>query len=145
MQDLAIQGHQAEGRMHIEYEEKPVLLADGETTSLRKPTYTVTNWNYGPPHPELLTSPRGNLVTFWSAPERRVLSHLRWKTAAASLPERKLENFCSPATAGSSWPCTTRSHFTLHTTQPTRLRESVGTTIFHGFTISVQFELTGGA
>ncbi|HBI29953.1 MAG TPA: hypothetical protein DDY54_09970 [Deltaproteobacteria bacterium] len=113
LQDLAIQGHRAEGRMHIEYEEKTVLLAEGETTSLRKPAYTVTNWNYGPPHPELLTSPRGNLVIFWSAPERRVLSHLRWKTAAASLPERKLENFCSPAAAGSSWPCTTRSHFTL--------------------------------
>ena len=76
LQDLAIQGHRAEGRMHIEYEEKPVLLADDETASLRKPAYTVTNWNYGPPHPELLTSPRGNLVTFWSAPERRFLSHL---------------------------------------------------------------------
>ena len=25
----------------------------------------------------------------------------------------RLENFCSPAAAGSSWPCTTRSHFTL--------------------------------
>ena len=87
LQDLAIQGHRAEGRMHIEYEEKPVLLADGETASLRKPAYTVTNWSYGPPHPELLTSPRGNLVTFWSAPERRVLSHLRWKTATAALPE----------------------------------------------------------
>ena len=113
LQDLAIQGHRAEGRMHIEYEVKPVLLADGETTSLRKPAYTVTNWNYGPPYPELLTSPRGNLGTFWSALERRVLSHLRWKTATASLPERKLENFCSPATAGNSWACTTRSHFTL--------------------------------
>ena len=87
LQGLAIQGHRAEGRMHIEYEENPVLLADGETASLRKPAYTVTNWSYGPPHPELLTSPRGNLVTFWSAPERRVLSHLRWKTAAAALPE----------------------------------------------------------
>ena len=54
LQGLAIQGHRAEGRMHIEYEENPVLLADGETASLRKPAYTVTNWNYGPPHPELL-------------------------------------------------------------------------------------------
>ena len=57
LQDLAIQGDRAEARMHIEYEERPVPLADGETASLRKPAYTVTNWNYGPPHPELLTSP----------------------------------------------------------------------------------------
>ena len=57
LQDLAIPGDRAEARMHIEYEERPVPLADGETASLRKPAYTVTNWNYGPPHPELLTSP----------------------------------------------------------------------------------------
>ena len=118
LQDLAIQGHRTEGRMHSEYEEKPVLLADGETASLRKPAYTVTNWNYGPPHPELLTSPRGNLVIFWSAPERRGLSHLRWKTAAASLPERKLENFCSPGqrAARGHAPLDHTSHYSTNET-----------------------------
>ena len=40
LQDLAIQGDRAEARMHIEYEERPVPLADGETASLRKPAYT---------------------------------------------------------------------------------------------------------
>ncbi len=58
LQDLAIQGHKIEGRMHIEYQEFPVKLAGGEVVSLRKPTYSVTDWEYGPPHPELLISPR---------------------------------------------------------------------------------------
>jgi len=58
LQDFAIQGHVAEGRMHVTYEEIPVALAGGETVSLRKPAYTVTDLGYGPLHPETMTSPR---------------------------------------------------------------------------------------
>jgi CxxC motif-containing protein (DUF1111 family) len=48
LQDLAIQGHPAEGRMVIDYEEIPVTLAGGEVVSLRKPTYGVADPGYGP-------------------------------------------------------------------------------------------------
>lgn len=58
LQDFAIQGHAAEGRMHITYEEVPVTLAGGETVSLRKPTYTITDLGYGPLHPDVMMSPR---------------------------------------------------------------------------------------
>ena len=58
LQDVAIQGHAGEGRMHIAYEEVPVELADGEVVTLRKPTYSVTDLGYGPMHPEVMLSPR---------------------------------------------------------------------------------------
>ncbi len=58
LQDLAIQGHDAEGKMHILYEEVPVTLADGTTVSLRKPSYSITHLGYGPLHPEVMVSPR---------------------------------------------------------------------------------------
>lgn len=58
LQNFAIQGHQPEGEMVIEYEEIPVTLADGTVVSLRRPTYSVANLNYGPMHPEIMLSPR---------------------------------------------------------------------------------------
>ena len=58
LQDFAIQGHKAEGRMHIDYREVPVTLAGGETVSLREPTYRATDLNYGPMHPKVMMSPR---------------------------------------------------------------------------------------
>lgn len=58
LQDFSIQGHSAEGRMHITYEEIQVTLADGTTVPLRKPSYSVTNLAYGPMHDDVLLSPR---------------------------------------------------------------------------------------
>lgn len=58
LQDFAIQGHVAEGHMHITYEEVPVTFADGTTVSLRKPTYSITDLGYGPMHPDVMISPR---------------------------------------------------------------------------------------
>lgn len=58
LQDLAIQGHEIEGRMHVSYTEKPVELAGGEVVSLRVPHYKITDFGYGKPHPELMISPR---------------------------------------------------------------------------------------
>lgn len=58
LQDVAIQGLDGEGHMHITYEEMPVALGDGSTVSLRKPTYTITDLKYGPLHPKTLMSPR---------------------------------------------------------------------------------------
>lgn len=58
LQDLAIQGHAGEGRMHISYTEREVELAGGEIVRLRAPTYRVTDLGYGPMHPETMLSPR---------------------------------------------------------------------------------------
>ena len=58
LQDFAIQGHPAEGRIHITYTDVPVSLAGGETITLRKPTYSITHQGYGPLHPGTMMSPR---------------------------------------------------------------------------------------
>ena len=58
LQDLAIKGHRAEGRMHVSYSETEITLSGGETVRLRRPTYTITDLGYGPLHPETMISPR---------------------------------------------------------------------------------------
>ncbi|MEM1372349.1 MAG: di-heme oxidoredictase family protein, partial [Pseudomonadota bacterium] len=58
IQDVAIQGHGAEAQVKITYDEELVALSEGETVSLRRPTYTLTNLNYGPLHPDTMMSPR---------------------------------------------------------------------------------------
>ncbi len=58
LQDLAIAGHKAEGRMVIRYGEEPVELAGGEIVTLRAPTYSIEELGYGPLHPETMLSPR---------------------------------------------------------------------------------------
>lgn len=58
LQDLAVPGLAAEGRMHIKYTEQVVTLADGDQVSLRKPSYSITELQYGPLHPETQISPR---------------------------------------------------------------------------------------
>ncbi|MBL8584965.1 MAG: c-type cytochrome [Rhizobiaceae bacterium] len=58
LQDLAVPGLVAEGKMAITYTEEPVTLAGGETVSLRRPTYTVANLSHGPMHAGTTLSPR---------------------------------------------------------------------------------------
>lgn len=58
LQNIAIQGLDNEGHMHIDYQEVPVKLADGTTVSLRKPTYGVEGLKFGPMHPQTMMSPR---------------------------------------------------------------------------------------
>ena len=58
LQDFAIQGHAAEGRMVITYETLTVSLNGGETAELRVPTYEVADLGYGPLHPQTMLSPR---------------------------------------------------------------------------------------
>ncbi|WP_434733378.1 c-type cytochrome [Rhizobium sp. YTUHZ044] len=48
LQDLAVPGLAAEGRMAITYDVETVTLGDGEKVSLRRPHYTATNLAYGP-------------------------------------------------------------------------------------------------
>lgn len=58
LQDLALAGFAAEGRMGVAWTEEPVTLADGTVVSLRRPSYAVENPAHGAPHPELQISPR---------------------------------------------------------------------------------------
>lgn len=58
LQNFAVPGLAAEGQMVIRYEEVPVQLPDGETISLRRPTYTVANIQYGAIATDVEISPR---------------------------------------------------------------------------------------
>ena len=58
LQDQAVPGISAEGRMVITYTEEPVTLAGGETVMLRRPRYSVSDLNYGPLDPTTILSPR---------------------------------------------------------------------------------------
>ncbi|MGB0465910.1 MAG: di-heme oxidoredictase family protein [Pontibacterium sp.] len=58
LQDFAVAGLPAEGRMSIRYQEIPVILSGGETASLRQPVYSISDLSYGPLHPQVQISPR---------------------------------------------------------------------------------------
>ncbi|MBI2242091.1 MAG: c-type cytochrome [Magnetospirillum gryphiswaldense] len=58
LQNFAIAGHAAEGRMVVQYTEILVKLSEGESARLRKPSYSITDLGYGPTHPDLMISPR---------------------------------------------------------------------------------------
>lgn len=58
LQNAAVHGLSAEGRMTLDYAEETVELAGGETVSLRRPTYGVADLSYGPMSAEVMISPR---------------------------------------------------------------------------------------
>jgi CxxC motif-containing protein (DUF1111 family) len=58
LQDRSVQGLPAEGRMQVDYTEEEVVLTGGETASLRRPTYSAVDLNYGDLHPQAMLSPR---------------------------------------------------------------------------------------
>lgn len=58
LQDLAVPGLAAEGKMTISYTEMPVTLKDGTSLSLRKPDYGVKDLSFGPLDPDTTLSPR---------------------------------------------------------------------------------------
>ncbi|MFB9978881.1 di-heme oxidoredictase family protein [Mesorhizobium kowhaii] len=58
LQELAVPGLRGEGRMHVDYQERQVTLADGTVISLRKPSYSVVDPSYGPLDPRTTLSPR---------------------------------------------------------------------------------------
>ncbi|MEY9198984.1 CxxC motif-containing protein (DUF1111 family) [Sinorhizobium fredii] len=58
LQDSAVPGLAAEGRLKVSYREEAVPLADGEIVHLRKPNYAVTDLGYGPMDPMTTPSPR---------------------------------------------------------------------------------------
>lgn len=58
LQNFAIPGHIAEGRMTVDYIEQEVHLNGGEIVNLRRPSYNIEDLGYGPLHPDTLISPR---------------------------------------------------------------------------------------
>ncbi|MCR6672318.1 di-heme oxidoredictase family protein [Devosia ginsengisoli] len=58
LQDFAVPGLMAEGRMVIDYVEVPVTLDDGTVVSLRQPSYAVADLSYGPLAEDVMLSPR---------------------------------------------------------------------------------------
>jgi CxxC motif-containing protein (DUF1111 family) len=58
LQDLAIPGHRAEGRLALAYREVPVTVGDGEVVTLRRPSYSAADLAYGPLPADARLSPR---------------------------------------------------------------------------------------
>lgn len=58
LQDLAIPGLAAEGRVTVRYTEEPVTLSEGERAMLRKPAYAVEALGYGALDPATTLSAR---------------------------------------------------------------------------------------
>jgi len=58
LQDFAVPGLKAEGRMVIDYKDLPVTLGDGTVVTLREPHYSIADLNYGPLDPNIMISPR---------------------------------------------------------------------------------------
>ncbi len=58
LQDQAVTGLPAEGKMRISYQEKGIALNGGETASLRMPAYSIEELAYGDLAPDTLLSPR---------------------------------------------------------------------------------------
>ncbi len=58
LQNLAVPGLAAEGRMVIDYRPLPVALAGGERVLLRQPAYRIADLGYGPLAPGTMLSPR---------------------------------------------------------------------------------------
>lgn len=58
LQDFALDGQRAEGRLVVEYEETAVALADGSIVRLRKPRYRVGEPAYGAMQPRTLLGGR---------------------------------------------------------------------------------------
>ena len=58
LQDFAVPGLKAEGRMVIDYTDLPVTLGDGTVVTLRQPSYSAADLNYGPLADDVMISPR---------------------------------------------------------------------------------------
>ncbi|MGH1334589.1 MAG: di-heme oxidoredictase family protein [Aureispira sp.] len=54
----AINGIQGEAQLQVDYIERVGLYPDGNTYSLREPSYSFSQWAYGAADPQLLYSPR---------------------------------------------------------------------------------------
>ncbi|MEM7302926.1 MAG: di-heme oxidoredictase family protein [Pseudomonadota bacterium] len=58
LQNFAVPGLMAEGRMGIHYERVPITLSDGSVVELQKPVYSARDLQHGPLHKNTTISPR---------------------------------------------------------------------------------------
>lgn len=58
LQNAAIPGQKAEGKIQVTYHDVKVTYADGEKITLRKPNYSVEELGYGKMHSNIMLSPR---------------------------------------------------------------------------------------
>ena len=58
LQNFAVTGLKAEGRMEIDYTDLPVTLGDGTVVTLREPHYSVADLGFGPMAKDVMLSPR---------------------------------------------------------------------------------------
>jgi CxxC motif-containing protein (DUF1111 family) len=58
LQNFAVPGLKAEGRMVLNYTDLPVTLGDGTVVTLRQPSYSVADLTYGPMAKDVMLSPR---------------------------------------------------------------------------------------
>lgn len=80
LQDDAVPGLAAEGRVDVTYSEEPVTLAGGETVSLRQPHYGIDHLAYGPMDPATTISarvapPMLGLGLIEAIPDADILAH----------------------------------------------------------------------
>jgi CxxC motif-containing protein (DUF1111 family) len=80
LQDRSVQGFAAEGKLSIDYTERPVTLADGEVVNLRVPSYSLADLAYGPASTGLMISPRVappmiGLGLLEAVPEEQILAN----------------------------------------------------------------------
>ncbi|MBD8514905.1 c-type cytochrome [Photobacterium sp. CAU 1568] len=58
LQDFALPDAKPEGQITVTYSEVPVTFSDGDIVTLRKPTLTILDLNYGDLHPDIMMSAR---------------------------------------------------------------------------------------
>ena len=58
IQNASLIGHKAEGRIVANYSTFEVPLSEGDSATLRRPSYSLENLGYGPLHPGAALSPR---------------------------------------------------------------------------------------
>lgn len=58
LQDIAVGGLPPEGNVKISYQYQDITMNGGEVIELRSPTYNISDFGYGPLHPETMLSPR---------------------------------------------------------------------------------------
>ena len=76
----SIQGFKPEGKLKIDYKERKVKLAGGESVTLRAPSYALRDLAYGPISPDMMISPRVappmiGLGLLEAVPEEQILAN----------------------------------------------------------------------
>lgn len=58
LQEFSPPGMAAEYNLSVTYQDREIALSEGESVTLRQPTYTAVNLGYGSLHPDAMLSPR---------------------------------------------------------------------------------------